>query len=91
MKTSDFYYELDESLIAQTPIKRRDSSRLLVYNRQNGIAQHKVFSDITEYLNSGDVLVINETKVLPARLFGVIFQAGPEAGYFSQSRSRVSH
>ncbi len=71
MKTSDFYYELDESLIAQTPIKKRDASRLLIYNRKTGIAQHKIFSDITDYLNAGDVLVINETKVLPARLFGV--------------------
>lgn len=71
MKTSDFYYELDESLIAQTPIKKRDASRLLVYNRKTGGTEHKKFFDITKYLNSSDVLVINETKVLPARLYGV--------------------
>lgn len=70
MKTSDFYYNLPEELIAQTPIKQRDASRLLVYDRQEKQISHKVFSDITEYLNPGDVLVINETKVIPARLFG---------------------
>lgn len=71
MKTSDFYYELDESLIAQTPLAQRDASRLLVYNRQANETAHRVFSDITEYLRKGDVLVINDTKVLPARLFGI--------------------
>lgn len=71
MKTSDFYYDLDESLIAQTPIEKRDASRLLVYNRGTGETAHKVFSDITGYLKKGDVLVINDTKVLPARLFGI--------------------
>ena len=70
MKTSDFYYDLDESLIAQTPIKRRDASRLLIYDRKTGDTAHKKFSDITEYLTPNDVLVINETKVLPARLYG---------------------
>ncbi len=70
MKTSDFYYDLDESLIAQTPIAERDKSRLFVYNRKTGEVQHKVFSDITEYLKPEDVLVINETKVIPARLYG---------------------
>ncbi len=71
MKTSDFYYDLDESLIAQTPIEKRDTSRLLVYDRESGETAHKVFSDITGYLHNGDVLVINDTKVLPARLFGI--------------------
>ncbi len=71
MKTSDFYYDLDESLIAQTPLKQRDASRLLVYNRHTGETAHKVFTDITGYLHQGDVLVINDTKVLPARLFGI--------------------
>jgi len=70
LKTSDFYYDLDESLIAQTPIAERDKSRLFVYNRKTGEVQHKVFSDITEYLKPEDVLVINETKVIPARLYG---------------------
>ncbi len=71
MKTSDFYYELDESLIAQTPLERRDASRLLVYDRRTGETAHKVFTDIIQYLKKDDVLVINDTKVLPARLFGV--------------------
>lgn len=71
MKTRDFYYDLDESLIAQTPIEKRDASRLLVYDRKTGETAHKVFSDITSYLHKGDVLVINDTKVLPARLFGI--------------------
>ncbi|NLT98432.1 MAG: tRNA preQ1(34) S-adenosylmethionine ribosyltransferase-isomerase QueA [Christensenellaceae bacterium] len=71
MKTSDFYYELDESLIAQTPLEKRDASRLLVYNRETHEVEHRVFSDIVEYLRPGDVLVINDTKVIPARLYGV--------------------
>ncbi len=71
MRTRDFYYELDESLIAQTPIEQRDASRLLVYNRETHETEHRVFSDITEYLRSGDVLVINDTRVIPARLYGV--------------------
>ncbi len=71
MKTSDFYYDLDESLIAQTPIEKRDESRLLVYDRKLEKTEHRIFSDITEYLRPGDVLVINDTKVIPARLYGV--------------------
>lgn len=71
MKTSDFYYELDESLVAQVPLAQRDASRLLVYDRRTNEIAHRVFSDITEYLRAGDVLVINDTKVLPARLFGI--------------------
>lgn len=70
MKTSDFYYDLDERLIAQTPIEKRDSSRLLVYDRKTKQTAHKIFSDISEYLKPDDVLVINETRVLPARLYG---------------------
>lgn len=71
MKTSDFYYDLHESLIAQTPIEKRDASRLLVFDRKTSETAHKVFSDITSYLHKGDVLIINDTKVLPARLFGI--------------------
>ncbi len=68
-KKSDFYYNLPEELIAQTPAEPRDSSRLLVYNRQTKGIEHRIFRDITEYLRAGDVLVVNNTKVLPARLF----------------------
>ena len=70
MKVSDFNYELPEELIAQTPIEKRDSSRLMVLNKEKQTIEHKVFSDIIEYLKEGDCLVINNTKVIPARLYG---------------------
>lgn len=70
MKTSDFDYNLPEELIAQTPLAQRDSSRLLVVDRENQTITDKHFYDIIDYLNSGDALVLNETKVLPARIFG---------------------
>lgn len=69
-KTSDFYYELPEELIAQTPIKERDHSRLLILDKNTGDIEHKYFYDIVDYFNKGDCLVINDTKVLPARLYG---------------------
>jgi S-adenosylmethionine:tRNA ribosyltransferase-isomerase len=68
-KKSDFYYYLPEEQIAQTPATPRDSSRLLVYNRQTDKIEHRIFHDVTDYLKAGDVLVINNTKVLPARLY----------------------
>ena len=71
MKTSDFYYDLPEELIAQTPAEPRDHSRLLVYHRSSGQVEHKHFYDIIDYLNPDDALVINETRVIPARLLGV--------------------
>lgn len=71
MKTEDFDYNLPEELIAQTPLEKRDHSRLLVLDRKTGKMEHKHFEDIMDYLGKGDVLVINNTKVLPARLFGV--------------------
>ena len=70
IKTSDFYYELPEELIAQTPLKDRDHSRLLVLDKNTGSIEHKHFYDVADYLNSGDCIVLNDTKVLPARLFG---------------------
>ena len=76
MKTSDFNYNLPEELIAQTPVYPRDSSRLLVYHRDSGKVEHKVFHDIVDYLNPGDVLVINQTRVIPARLLGVKEETG---------------
>ena len=69
MKTSDFDYYLPENLIAQTPVEPRDSSRLLVYDRKTDTVEHKRFYDIVDYLKKGDVLVRNNTKVLPARMF----------------------
>ena len=71
MKTSDFSYDLPEELIAQTPAEPRDHSRLLVYHRQTGQIEHRHFYDIIEYLRPDDALVVNETKVIPARLLGV--------------------
>ncbi len=68
-KKSDFYYDLPEELIAQCPAEPRDSSRLLVYDRDSDRVEHKIFKDITGYLKKGDVLVVNNTKVLPARLY----------------------
>ena len=69
LKKSDYYYDLPEELIAQTPAEPRDSSRLLVYDRATNTTEHRIFREITEYLRAGDVLVVNNTKVLPARLF----------------------
>ena len=71
MKTSDFYYELPKELIAQTPAEPRDSSRLLVLDKENGQIEHKHFYDIIDYLNPGDLLVCNDSRVLPARIFGI--------------------
>ena len=70
MKVSDFDYPLDESLIAQTPILKRDESRLMILDRKTGEIEHKKFYDIIDYLNPGDALVLNDTKVIPARLIG---------------------
>ena len=72
LKTSDFYYDLPEELIAQTPAEPRDSSRMLVYNRENDTISHEHFYDITKHLKKGDLLVINNTRVIPARIFGHI-------------------
>ena len=70
MKTEDFDFCLPEELIAQTPLKKRDSSRLLVLDKETGLIEHKHFTDIIDYLNKGDTLVLNDTKVIPARLIG---------------------
>lgn len=71
MKTSDFYFDLPQELIAQDPLSDRSSSRLLVLNRETGEREHRIFKDILEYLEPGDCLVVNNTKVIPARLYGV--------------------
>ena len=70
MKTSDFYYDLPEELIAQTPLQKRDTSRLLALDRRTGEIAHRHFYDILDYLNPGDCLVMNDSRVLPARLLG---------------------
>lgn len=70
MKTSDFYFDLPQELIAQDPLEDRASSRLLVMDKETGEIKHRIFRDIVEYLNPGDCLVVNDTKVIPARLLG---------------------
>ncbi len=70
MNTSDFYFDLPENLIAQTPLLNREKSRLMVLDRESGEVEHKTFIDILEYINTGDCIVINDTKVIPARLYG---------------------
>lgn len=76
MKTSDFFYELPQELIAQTPIEPRDSSRLMVLDRKSGEIEHRIFRDLTDYLESGDCLILNNTRVIPARIYGVKKETG---------------
>lgn len=78
MNTHDFYYDLPEEYIAQTPVEPRDSSRLLIYDRKTKEVQHKIFRDIYDELHPGDVLVVNNTRVIPARLMGIKKQTGRE-------------
>ena len=70
MKTSDFYFDLPQELIAQTPIEPRDHSRMLVLSRETGEITHKHFYDVIDYLNEGDTLIVNDSRVLPARIYG---------------------
>ena len=70
MKTSDFNFHLPEELIAQHPLEKRDTSRLMVLDKATGEIEHKHFYDVLNYLNPGDTLVLNNTRVLPARLIG---------------------
>ena len=79
MKTSDFDYHLPPELIAQTPIDQRDRSRLLILNRDNGKIEHSAFWEISEYLQPGDLLVLNETRVIPARIFAAKLPGGGKA------------
>ena len=76
MRTEDFDYYLPEELIAQTPLEKRDSSKLLVLDKTTGEVKHHHFSDIVDYLNEGDVLVLNDTKVMPARIYGTNTDTG---------------
>ncbi len=76
MKTEDFDFELPEELIAQTPLEKRDASKLLVLDKKTGNIEHKHFDDLLTYLKKGDVLVLNDTKVIPARLYGVKEETG---------------
>ncbi len=90
MKKSDFYYNLPEELIAQYPVEPRDSSRLLVYNRASDAIEDKHFFDIVDYLKSGDILVINNTKVLPARIFGHRENSGGKVEFLLHKRLNIT-
>lgn len=86
MKTSDFYFDLPEELIAQDPLEDRSASRLLVLNKETGEREHKIFKNIVDYLNPGDCLVLNNTKVIPARLLGVKEDTGAHVEVFLLKR-----
>ena len=76
MKTSDFFYNLPENLIAQTPIEPRNSSKLMVLNKNDGAIYHSVFSSLFDHLSNGDTLILNNTRVLPARIYGLKKETG---------------
>ena len=78
MNVSDFNFELPQELIAQDPLEERSSSRLLVLHKNTGETEHRSFRDLKSYLQKGDCLVINDTKVIPARLYGVREETGGE-------------
>ena len=86
MKTSDFYYDLPQELIAQDPLEDRSSSRLMVLNKDSGNVEHKIFKDIIDYLKPGDCLVLNNTKVIPARLLGTKEDTGANVEVFLLKR-----
>ena len=86
MKVSDFNYDLPEELIAQTPIQKRDESRLMVLDKTNKTIEHKVFKDILDYLKPGDCLVRNNTKVIPARLYGIKEDTGVNVEFLLLNR-----
>lgn len=90
MKTSDFYYDLPEELIAQRPAEPRDSSRLLVYDRTTKKTEHKIFRDIIDYLTENDVLVINNTKVIPARVYGLSADSGAKVEFLLHKRINLT-
>ena len=81
MKTSDFYYDLPKDLIAQTPVEPRDSARLLVLGRESGSIKHKHFYDIIDFLVPGDLLVVNDSRVLPARIYGIKNETGAKVEF----------
>lgn len=86
MNTKDFYYDLPPELIAQTPLADRTASRLMVLDRKNNTIEHRHFSDIIDYLNEGDLLVMNNTRVIPARLYGVKEETGAKIEFLLLKR-----
>ena len=91
MNTKDFYYDLPEELIAQDPLLNRSSSRLMLLNKETGEIEHKHFYDILDYLHPGDCLVLNETKVIPARLYGVKEDTGAQVEVLLLHRKDKEH
>lgn len=87
MKTSDFYFDLPDDLIAQVPIKDRSSSKLMVVDKETGNIEHKVFKDVIDYLNEGDCLVLNNTRVIPARLIGEKLETGGKIEFLLLKRT----
>lgn len=87
MKTSDFYFDLPENLIAQVPIKDRTASKLMVLDKETGQINHKTFKDIIDYLNEGDCLVLNNTRVIPARLIGEKLETGGKIEFLLLKRT----
>lgn len=90
LKTSDFDYELPEELIAQHPLAQRDTSRLLVYDRQSQAVEHRVFHDVLDYLNAGDTLVLNDTRVIPARILGTKVDTGGKIEFLLLNREGLA-
>lgn len=90
MNTKDFYYDLPEELIAQTPVYPRDSSRMLVYHRDSELIEHKIFHDILNYLTDNDVLVVNNTRVIPARIFGTKRDTGARVEFLLLKRESLT-
>ncbi|MFT9494035.1 tRNA preQ1(34) S-adenosylmethionine ribosyltransferase-isomerase QueA [Anaerosolibacter sp.] len=86
MRTSEFYFDLPEELIAQTPLKNREESRLMVVDKKSGSIEHRIFKDIFDFLQAGDCLVLNNTKVIPARLFGTKDQSGGKVEFLLLKR-----
>ena len=91
MKTSDFYYDLPEELIAQDPLEDRSSSRLMMLDKETGKTEHHVFREIIDELNPGDCLVINDTKVIPARLIGAKEDTGAKIEVLLLKRGRQKY
>ena len=91
MKVKDFYFDLPKELIAQHPVKKRDESRLMVVNKTNNEIKHRQFKNIIEYLNPGDCLVLNDTRVLPARLLGVKEGTGGKMEFLLLKRIDINH
>ena len=90
MKTNDFYFDLPEDLIAQVPLKNRDESRLMTLDKNTGEVKHKTFRDILECLNDNDILVLNNTRVIPARLFGFKAETNAEIEFLLLSRKDIN-